>query len=188
MNKNVLKTLIGLTIAYLIAWYILKIFFPEKFILQVNNERLIAIGTFIDNHFIINHLCGIITSYITYWLYLGAVCKIKRLNWKQSLVVVGIYILGIFVEMFDVVFSTYYSILAMIIYPAILKAEYRKVVIVLCFHIICQCLSVSIRNLSAMVLSFNFLSLFIMSLECYFWLFLFYVYFNFYNEENNYGN
>lgn len=182
MNKRVIKTLIGLTIAYLVAWYILKIFFPEKFILQVNNERLIAIGNYIDSHFIINHLCGIVTSYITYWLYLGAVCKIKRLNWKHSLSIVGIYLLGILVEMFDITLATFYSIFVMIIFPAVLNANYRRTVFVLVIHFICQWLSLQIRQLSTMILSFNFLSALIMGLESYFWLFLFYLYFNYYEK------
>ena len=33
MNKNVIKTTIILCICYLVAWYFLKLFIPEKFVL-----------------------------------------------------------------------------------------------------------------------------------------------------------
>ena len=183
MNKKVVKTLIGLTLGFLLAWYILKIFFPEQFVLQINNESLIKIGTFIDSNVILSYICGAFTSYMMYWLYICAVCKKPKLTLKDSLIVIAIYVFGVFVELVDITLATYYSILAMIIYPAFLKAELKNVALVLSFHIIAQCLSLSIRGLSAMILSVNFMSLFVMTLECYFWLFLFYLLFNHYDKK-----
>lgn len=182
MNKRVIKTLIGLTIAYLVAWYILKIFFPEKFILQVNNERLIAIGNYIDSHFILNKLLGAVFSYATYWLYLCSVCKIKKLNWKQSIIVVCVYIASFLIQLIDIQLATYYNIIAMISLPALFNGNLKSTAFVFSFHLICQWLSLSIRGLSTHILCMNTLTVFVMSLECYFWLFLFYVYFNYYEK------
>lgn len=185
MNRKVVKTLIILTIAYLCAWYILKIFFPEMFVLQVNNEKLIKIGEFIDNHIVIDKIIGAITSYITYWLYLGAICKIKRLNLVQSIIVIAAYIGSFIIELINIELCTYYNIIVMIVLPAIFDGELKRTAFVFSFHLICQWLSLSIRSLSTQILSFNILTALIMGLESYFWLFLFYLLFNYYDKKEN---
>ena len=48
MNKKVLKVMIGLVVVFLTALYVLKLVFPDKFILAVENEVFIKIGDFID--------------------------------------------------------------------------------------------------------------------------------------------
>lgn len=179
MTKNVIKTMFILVVCYLLAWYVLKIFFPDIFLLQVNNERLIMIGDFIDNHFWLDKLVGLVMCYITYTLYLGALCELKHLNLKQSLVVVGVYIVSLVVEHFDITLVTYYNILAMVILPAIFNCNSKRLALVFSAHFICQCLSLAIRQLSTRVLSFNSLSCLIMTLECYFWLLLWYLWFNY---------
>lgn len=50
-------------------------------------------------------------------------------------------------------------------------------------HLLAQWFSLEIRGLSKEMLSTNFLSLFIMTLECYFWLLLFYLYYNYREKE-----
>ena len=179
MTKNVIKTMLILVVCYLLAWYVLKIFFPDIFLLQVNNERLIMIGDFIDNHFWLDKLVGLVMCYITYTLYLGALCELKHLNLKQSLVVVGVYIVSLAVEHFDITLVTYYNILAMVILPAIFNCNSKRLALVFSAHFICQWLSLAIRQLSTRVLSFNSLSCLIMTLECYFWLLLWYLWFNY---------
>lgn len=179
MTKNVIKTMLMLVVGYLLAWYVLKIFFPEWFVLQVNNERLIAIGDFIDNSFILDNLLGLVMSYITYTLYLGALCEIKHLNLKQSLIVCGVYILGIFVQKYDISLSTYYNIIAMIVLPAIFNCSSKRLALVFTAHFLCQWLSLSIRQLSTKVLVYNSLTCLIMTIECYFWLLLWYLWFNY---------
>lgn len=192
MTKKVIKTMLILVVCYLFAWYILKIFFPDLFLLQINNERLIAIGEFIDTHFWLDKLLGLVMSYITYSLYLGALCEFKYLNLKQSLIVIGVYIGGVIVQYLDFTLVTYYNILSMIILPAIFNCDSKRLALVFSAHFVCQWLSLAIRQLSTKVLSFNSMTCLIMSLECYFWLLLWYLWFNynkyFYKEQENNGN
>ncbi len=183
MNKKVVNTLIWLVIIYLIAWYILKIFFPEKFLLQINNEKLIKIGSFVDARWYLRVLFGGIFSCITYWLYLCAVCKQRKLSLKQNIIVIIVAYSAFAVEILFPDLITYYSILAMIILPAVFKAEMKRTAIVFSFHLICQWLSLSIRSLISKVYVFTFLTSIVMTLECYFWLLLFYLLFNYYSKE-----
>lgn len=69
----------------------------------------------------------------------------------------------------------------MIITPIILGCDNKKLAFVFTFHILCQYLSLSIRQLSTQVLCFNSLSCIIMTIECYFWLLMWYLWFNYNN-------
>ena len=75
MNKRVLKTMLALVLAFLSAIYILKIFLPEQFVFIIENEQLIAIGKHVDNNIWLYNIIAIVTTFISYWLYLGAVLK-----------------------------------------------------------------------------------------------------------------
>lgn len=182
MNKKVLKTLLILTIIYLVFWYFLKFFFPEEFVLRISNPNLIKVGNYIDNNVILRHLCPAITSFATYYLYLCAVLNLKKLDWKHIIAILVVLALAIVVLVFNFGILSYYHIFAMIILPAIFNGNSKKIALIFCSHLLWQYLSLSIRNISSMMLSFDFMSAFIMTLECYGWLFLFYLYFNY--KEN----
>ena len=66
MNKKVFISMLSLVISFLVGIYVLKIFFPEEFMMSIQNEQLVAIGKFIDSHIVITHICTAITSFITY--------------------------------------------------------------------------------------------------------------------------
>lgn len=87
MNKKVLKVMIVLVITFLLALYVLKIFFPQEFVMVVENDKLVMIGDYIDNHLWLYITISVITNFITYWLYLCAVTRKWRLNWKEILAV-----------------------------------------------------------------------------------------------------
>jgi hypothetical protein len=182
MNKKVLQTLLILTIIYLVFWYFLKFFFPEEFVLTVNNEKVVLIGQFIDSHKLLRLFCGGLTTFATYYLYLCATLCQKKLNKIQIVAVLIACVLGIIVNLFKFQILSYYHIFAMIILPALFNSDSKKIAFVFTFHSLCQQLSLSIRNISSMMLSFDFMSGFIMTLECYAWLFLWYIYFNY--KEN----
>ena len=186
MNKKVIKTLIILVGVYLATWYVLKFFFPEEFVLHISNPNLIKVGNFIDNHIVLNYLCGFISSFLSYYLYLGAVCKQTKLDKCQILSIVVVIIISLVITHFKFGILQYYGILAMIILPSLYKANSRTVAIVFSTNLICQYLSLSIRNISSMIMYMNSVIAFLMSLESYAWLLLFYLYFN-YNEKYSNG-
>ena len=68
---------------FLTACYVLKFFFPQQFVMAIENPTLISIGQYIDGHQWLFYLFGIFTSFISYWFYLCAVCKRWYLNWWQ---------------------------------------------------------------------------------------------------------
>ena len=183
MYKKILKTMIVLIIIFLIVLYVLKIFFPEQFIIVIENNVLISIGNFIDKYWLLSELCAIITSFITYWFYLGAVTRKWCLNWKEIICVLLTIGLTHLLYEFDTVVATGIPLVAMVLIPLMSKANLKEVSIVFSVHCLAQLLSTSIRNLPALLTNVNSLISIAMTIECYFWLLLFYLYYNYKKEK-----
>lgn len=183
MNKKVLKTMIALVIVFLLACYILKIFFPEQFVLSVENEIIIAIGNYIDNNKWAYYLFGIFTSFLTYWLYLCAVCRKWYLNWWQCLIVLATIGISIGLNFIDVNLYTALSYSSFVFLPMIFKANLKQVGIVYSIHLLSQAITLSVRNLTLYLAVINSLNIFILSIDTYLILLLFYLFFN-YKKEN----
>lgn len=178
MYKRVFKTMIALVVVFLVALYVLKIFFPEQFIMSVENEIIIAIGNYIDSNAWAYYLFGIFTSFLTYWLYLCAVCRKWYLNWWQCLIVLAVIGASIGLNFVDINLCSALNYTSFIFLPFLFKAELKPVAIVFTIHIFAQFLTTSIRNLPVYMVNVNSLTLFLVAIETYFWLLLFYIYYN----------
>lgn len=187
MNKKVLKTMIALVVIFLCALYVLKIFFPEEFVMVIENEQLIKIGEYVDNNLWLHIILACITSFITYWLYLCAVTHKWYLNWKEILMVLGVIAITQTLYSFDetVDLASGISIISMLILPVFSKANLKDVAIVFSIHYMAQLLSTLIRGLPLLLTNVNYATIFLMTIECYFWLLLFYLYFNIKRRNKN---
>lgn len=179
MNKKVLKTMIALVIVFLLACYILKIFFPEQFVMSIENETIITIGNYIDSNAWAYYLFGIATSFLTYWLYLCAVCKRWYLNWWQCLIVLAVIGASIGFSFVDINLYSALSYSSFVFLPMLFKSDLKQVAIVFPIHLLSQSLSLSIRNLPIYMTNINALTIHLLGIESLFWLILFYIYFNY---------
>ena len=179
--------MIALVVIFLCALYVLKIFFPEEFVMVIENEQLIKIGEYVDNNLWLHIILACITSFITYWLYLCAVTHKWYLNWKEILMVLGVIAITQTLYSFDetVDLASGISIISMLILPIFSKASLKDVAIVFSIHYMAQLLSTLIRGLPLLLTNVNYATIFLMTIECYFWLLLFYLYFNIKRRDKN---
>ncbi len=189
MNKKVLKTMIALVMIFLCAFYVLKIFFPEQFVMIIENERLVIIGEYVDTHLWLYIMISCITNFITYCLYLCAVTRKWYLNWKELIAVLIVIAVTQTLYSFKATVSLASALctIAMIVLPLISKAQLKDVAIVFSFDYLSLTLSTLIRGLPELFVNVNFMTIFLMSLESYFWLLLFYILFNFKKGDNPNG-
>lgn len=187
MNKKVFVTMLTLCITFLSGLYIAKIFFPQEFVMAIENEQLIAIGNFIDSNIVLTWLCAMATSFITYWLFICACKRQYTLSWQEILVVLA-FIVGIrIVSLFDNNIATHISISSFFIIPFILKHNLKIATVAYSIHGLSQVLSLGIRNLPMYFTNINSLIAIASTLECYLWLALMYIIFN-YSKENDDGS
>lgn len=175
--------MLALVVSFLIGMYILKIFFPQEFVMYIQNDKLIAIGNYIDSHTWSYYALGIVTSFITYALYLCATTRRLWLTFKQTLAIIVTIGLSIGLSFVDAELVTYVNIFSFIILPCIFKADLKTVTCVYSIHGLAQILSLKIRNLPMYVQYYNVLFATLLTLEMYLWLLLFYIIFNYKKKE-----
>ena len=184
MNKKVFISMLVLTISFLVGLYVLKIFFPAEFMMSIQNEQIIKIGTYIDNHLWLRYLCAGITSFITYYLYCCASSHRLYLKWYETLYIVGVVVGCRLINFYDPTMATVISTVSFIFLPALTKGDLKTSAIVYTTHGIAQGLSLTIRSLPIYLVSVNYVTTLFMVGEMYLWLLLFYIVFNYKKKEN----
>ena len=182
MNKKVLNTMIILVAVFLTALYVLKIFFPQQFVMAVSSEGIKAVGQFVDDRIWLRYICAGITSFITYWLYCCACSNRYYLKWYECLYILGYVIINRVVNCFDTNIGTALSLCSFVLLPFLTKCQLKNCAIVYTFHVIAQSLSLTIRNLVAYLTTANYVTVLLLGIESYLWLTLFYFIFN---QKNN---
>lgn len=179
MTKRLCRVMLTLVITFLVGLYVAKFFFPKEFAMVIQNENIVKFGHFVDTHLWLHIILGVVTSFITYWLYLCAIKHKWTLNWKEILIVLGICIVTqVFFYFIDSSIGTQISLISMILLPLLFKGNLRDMCIAFSVHSTSQVLSIKIRGLANYLVNVNYASILLMGLECYFWLLLFYIYYN----------
>ena len=183
MNKKVFIAMLILTISFLVSFYVLKIFFPQEFVMSIQNEQVIKIGTFIDTHKWAYYLFGTATSFLTYYLYCCAVCRRLKLKWYECLIILATILISIGLSFINPNILSHFNICSMLILPLIFGGRLKETAIVYSIHGLAQVLSLSIRNLPMYIQYYNMLFATLLTFEMYIWLVLFYAIFNYKKKE-----
>lgn len=183
MNKRVFISMLMLSVAFLVGLYVAKVFFPQEFMMSIQNEQIVKVGEFIDSHEWLYYICCGLTSFITYWLYCCACSGRLCLKWYEIIEILIVIVLCRVVNFYDTNLATIISWSSFAFLPALMGGELKRCAIVFTTHSISQGLSIKIRSLPMYLTNTNFVTTCFMTLECYFWLLLFYIVFN-YKKEN----
>lgn len=182
-NKKIYITMSILSITFLLTMYILKIWFPEQFVIIINNEKLIKIGNYIDNNKLLYYICCSVTSFLTYFLYCCACCRKLYLKWYEYLFIIATIIIVRVLSLFDLTLSTALQFSSFIFLPAIMKGDLKSCAIVNTVHLLSQAFSLGIRGLPIYLDNTNFMTGLILTFDMYLWLLFMYILFNFKKEN-----
>lgn len=175
MNKSVLRTTLVVIVCMLAFEYILKFFVPQEFVLVVSNPNLIKFGTFLNTHKVFYHIFFCITAFITYFLFTCACSRRKYLNWKFYIAFVIVYIISQLLTTYANNLLTPFLVLSMTTMAYFGGSNMKDFLIVFVIHTISQSLSLEIRDLTRYMLSYNSVTIFMLTIECYLWLILLYI-------------
>lgn len=175
--------MLSLCVAFLAGLYILKIFFPQEFMMSIQNERIIKIGTYIDTNKWLYYICCGITAFVTYYLYCCACSGRVKLKWFELLEILGVVVAIRLISLYDDTLATAIELASFLFLPYLLKGKLKNCAIAYTIHIISQALSLSIRNLPIYLYSINFATMFCFGVESYLWLSLIMVIFNYKKEK-----
>ena len=186
-NKRLYISMLILTIVFLIFMYVVKIWYPEQFVMTIENDKIVKIGEYIDNHKWLYYICCGIPAFITYWLYLCAVSHRLYLKWYECLYIIGAILLIRIISLYDLQLSTIIMYAMFLILPALTNGNIKSCSHVFTVHIVAQWLSLKIRNLPVYLTNINYITSLFMTIECYLWLILCYLISNLKKENKTMG-
>lgn len=190
MNKQVLRTMIILCWVFLALYAILKLVpqLASKFVIVVNNEKIVKAGQFIDSRVWLQQIVYGLTTLLTYHFYLCACVKKWHLSWKQYLVLIATIAVTNTIKYYVSGLCLIINVLIMVILPFALKGDYRTFIIIFVTHYLGQLAISFIRGAEISLVDLNIVSQLICTMDAYVWLLLYYLYANLYKEKKFMGN
>lgn len=183
MSRKVFTSMLTLCVAALVGCYFLKLFFPQEFVMAISNQRVVEVGNFIDGRKWLYYICCGFTAFITYYLYCGASSGRYWLGVKGVLSIIGVIAVVRIVSWFDEPLSSALQLSSFLFLPWVTSGKLKNSAIVYSVHCISQGLSLSIRNLPIYLKNTNFTIGLFMTGECYLWLILFFIVYNYKDKK-----
>ena len=172
-----------LCIAFLAGLYVLKIFFPQEFMMSIQNKHIIKIGDFIDNHAWLYYICCGLTAYTTYYLYCCACSGRIKLKWYEFVEILIVVVAIRAISFYDDNIATGIETCSFWFLPLLMKGKIKNTALTFTIQGMSQVLSLSIRNLPMYLHSVNFVTMFCFGIESYLWLILLKVIFSYKKEK-----
>lgn len=186
MNRKVFKLAIILCWATLAFCLIVKQFFPDMFLIVIENDRFVAACDFIDGHIVIKEAVYALCSVISVGLYVLAVSQKTRFIGRENLVIlwlVGVSVAKGFVG--DIV-SVILDLINFIVIPILLRAKTLRIICGIVLTLLFQAVSLYIRSVKLENIIDNYLVEVILMIDQYIMLLLYYIYANYNNFRRVY--
>ena len=186
MNKRIAKTLLILCIAYMIGYYILKFIFPEQLLLVVTDDNIIRLGRFVDSSKIYKILLNIITTFITFLLFVFASTGRFKLKWYEILYIIGGTTICKLCAEFTPNLYTHTSISVMLILALLCRGKMFYTISSFVIHGYLSQFLFSIRGFETILQYYTTITGMVLTLEGYIWLIILALFYNI-KERENYG-
>lgn len=181
--KNLWTMGLILSAAILGVVYLLKIFFPQFVIEVAHTESIVTIGRYIDTHKWAWYLATIIISSAFSYIYCCACCGRSHLNKIETIITISSIIILCLIKEFLPAQYTALNIISMVLLPYLFKGNFKNTVICFALMNLLQTMTLEIRNLSLMIIDFNYATFMVLTIDIYILQFILYFLFNFNKEE-----
>lgn len=179
MNKQaILKRMIILCWLLLAACFIIKLFGGNLFEIAVKNERFILLCNFIDGHKILYNAFSFILYYISTVLYLLAASAKKKFTIKENTFITIILLISFTIKCFCLNLGFIFDIILILFLTFKYCKSIKKTIIAIILLNTFQLVSMFIKNIPIEVLNVNFIEGFVLMIDYYIMIILFYLYTN----------
>lgn len=173
MNIKIARTMLVLCGLYIVGFYILKFVFPDKLLLIVVDPNILQIGALIDGNPIYLHICNIITTFITFYLFVCASRGSFKLNWKDLILLIAGVAINKCVAEFLPELYTHTSISIMLLLAMFCNGKKEYFVPAFVIYGFAEQFLLSIRGFETIIVKMNSASAIVLMLECWVWLVMF---------------
>lgn len=188
MNKRVLRAMIAMLWSFLIAFAIIKMFFAEWFIAAIDNDKIIMIGSLIDESRFLTILADSLIGTLAIHFYLCSCKSVWRLHIFEY-ICIFLYSLAVSTiqpHFPDLIF--YVDGALFVVVPILMGVNWKRVALVFLAHDVGQMLILFIRSQEMYLEGADYVTSLILVFDVYVWLLLYYLYANMYKEVNKNGN
>lgn len=169
--------------AMLLFVFALKFICPELVIEIAHIESIVKIGRYIDTHKWAWYIASGLLSFISYYLICCASCENKKLNAKENIILIVFIIIIYLVKEYLPKYYTTLNYISLIFLPFLFKGKFMNTVVVFSLTNILQAVTLEIRNISLMIIDFNYATLTILLIDVYILEVLLYFAFNYKKGE-----
>ena len=171
----------------LVGLYLTKLIFPEFVVRVAEIDSIVKFGTYVDTHKWAYYLFNSVVSFFVLYFYCCACCRISKLNYKETLVILASCILCLVIERYLPSFLFVYNNTAYVFLPLIISVlEKIKDINILystttCFLLtsFAQVISLYVRDIGMMISCYNTATYFVLLIDAYIWNVLVYLYYNY---------
>lgn len=181
MNRKVFKLAIILCWATLAFCLIVKQFFPDMFLIVIENERFVAACDFIDGHIVIKEAVYALCSVISVGLYILAVSQKTRFIGRENLVILWLVGVSVAKGFAGDIVSFILDLISSLVLPLFFTKKWYRIIIGVILTFAFQAISLYIRNVKLENVIDNFLVNIVFTIDLYIMLLLYYIYANYNN-------
>lgn len=184
MNYKLATTGLILCIVYLVAFYILKFFYPDILLQAVTTPELVRLGELLSSSFIGEYIVGTITSFVTYYLFASACSgRFSKSAVEWISIVLAIVISWVVLKLLPELY-VHTTTSLMFLLGWICKGKLMNATITFVLHGYLSQFLTAIKGFETIIIYMNALSGLLFSLEAFVWLLLLSIIF--YIKEGNY--
>lgn len=182
MNKKIAKTLLILIIVYLSAFYVIKFIYPQFLLEQLVDPNVLKLGTFVESNIYVLYAFRIITTFITFYLFVCASSGRFRLRLREFIFIIIVSIISIVVTRFLPTLMTHTSTSLMLLLVLICRGKKEYFIPVFIVHGYLSQFTFAIKGFETIIMNINAVNGIMLGIEGWVWLFIFSLVF--YLKEN----
>lgn len=185
MNYKIARTMLVLCIVYLVAFYILKFFFPELLLQTITSPSIINLGKVMAKYKVIEFAFKTLSSFIVIYLFASASSGRFKFSWLEFLYIGCGTIICRTCAILLPNFYTHTSTAVMFLVAMLCKGKLTYSAISFTLHGYLSMFLFSIKGFENVVMYINNISGFMLALESYMWLILLAIIFNIKEKNKN---
>lgn len=170
MNIKIAKTLLTLSIIYIVGFYIIKFIFPDFLLLQITDPSILHFGEVIQSNGIFTEIYYSASTFLTFYLFKCASSGSFKLNWKELLLIVLSVVANELVAIFMPDLLVHTSTSLMFLIALLCKGKKQYFIPTFIIHGYLSQFLFSIRGFETIIMNTNIATSFMLSIECYAWL------------------
>lgn len=184
MNIKVAKTMLILCIVYIVAFYILKFSFPEKLLLVITDPNILQFGKFIESSPVYLEIYYSLSTLLTFYLFSCASSGRFSKKWYEIVVLIVATAINELVSILLPQLMVQTSTSLMLLGALLSKGKLLYTTGAFIIHGYLSQFLFEIRGFETIIYQTNVSTSFVLSIECYIWLFVCALFTNLMERDN----